>query len=80
MIEGKTFHSDILERVDYWVPALSRSVVCCLIFKDGSVAVGHGGFNDRTSAEFSAAKDAAFDDALRAWKKDQTPWEPRHNE
>ena len=62
------------------MPELSESVVCCRIFKDGSVAVGHGGFKERTSAEYSEANDVAFDYALYAWKKDHTRCEHRHNE
>lgn len=80
MMKDKTFPSDILERVDYWVPALSKSVVCCLIFKDGSVTVGHCGFNEQTSAEFAAAKKEAYEGAVRSWKKEHAPWEPGHNE
>lgn len=74
------FSSSDLQRVDYWVPALSKAVICCLIFNDGSVTVGHCGFKEQTSAEFSAAKKEAYEDAVRAWKKEHTPWEPVNNE
>ena len=76
----QTFSGTELQRVDYWVPALSKAVICCLIFNDGSVTVGHCGFNEQTSAEFAAAKKEAYEGAVRSWKKEHTPWEPRHNE
>lgn len=64
------FATNDLIRVDYWVPALSKTLICCLIFKDGSVTLGKCAFKEKTSEEFSAAKKKAYEDAVKTWLKD----------